>query len=234
MSYEKQPPHYRHLEFPKSKARDDFWGQISRTVNGEPVSDEDIELIVQAIRSGLNLNTEDVVLDIGCGNGALSRFFFDEVSEFHGVDFSEYLIGVAKEFFEKLPRFSFLEQDAVSYVSEAPDPERFTKVLCYGVYSYFSPEESATFLDQLNKRFTGVERILLGNLPDKDKAAGFYRSDIDYEPLLDDHLAAIGIWRSRSEFSELAKKFGWEAEFSVMPDGFYSSHYRYDAILTRG
>lgn len=76
MSQDDLSPHYRHLEFPKTKARDDFWGQISRTVNGEPVSEKDIGEIVTAIRQGLELESSDVVLDIGCGNGALSRYFF--------------------------------------------------------------------------------------------------------------------------------------------------------------
>lgn len=233
MVEDKQSPHFRHLEFPKTKARDDFWGQISRTVNGEPVSEEDIDQIVKAIRQGLDLNSSDVVLDVGCGNGALSRYFFEEVAEFHGVDFSSYLIGVAKEYFEDLPRFSFQESDAVSYVSNERLPEKFTKVLCYGVFSYLSPEEANAFLGKLSERFSSVERILIGNLPDRDKASDFYREDIDFKPLLDDHLAAIGIWRSQDDFRELAAQSGWDVEFKVMPEDFYSSHYRYDAVLSR-
>ena len=71
-------------------------------------------------------------------------------------------------------------------------------------------------------------------MPDRDLAHLFYNEDIDYSELLDDPLAAIGIWRSRERVSELAGKFGWEAEFFTMPEGFYSAHYRYDVKLTRG
>ncbi len=233
MTTDRQSPHYRHLEHPKTKAPDDFWGQVSRTVNGEPVSDNDINLIVTAIKEGLSLVEEDVVLDIGCGNGALSRFFYDSVTEFHGVDFSPYMIEVAKNNFEVLPSFSFQEADAAGYVGSELKPERFTKVMCYGVFSYLDQADAETVLRELSERFINVSWFYIGNLPDRDLASQFYNDDIDYSELLDDPLAAIGIWRSKQQLVELVEKFGWRAEFFSMPDGFYSSHYRYDVRLTR-
>ena len=62
---------FRHKEHPKTCAADDFWGQVSRTVNGVPVSQENIDIIVQAIRDGLSFSPDDVLLDIGCGNGGI-------------------------------------------------------------------------------------------------------------------------------------------------------------------
>ena len=86
-----------HKEFPKTCERDDFFGQIKRTVHGKPVSEEQLTLIVGAIKSALNFTPKDVFLDIGCGNGALSHYLFDSCSSFLGVDFSDYLIEIAKE-----------------------------------------------------------------------------------------------------------------------------------------
>jgi hypothetical protein len=43
----------------------------------------------------------------------------------------------------------------------------------------------------------------------------------------------IGIWRNKDEFAKLLKDAGWEVRFSSMPTGFYSEHYRYDALLYR-
>ena len=233
LSKNQRSPHYLHLEHPKTKALDDFWGQVSRTVNGEPVSENDISLIVTAIRKGLDITGEDVVLDIGCGNGALSHLFFDDVLELHGVDFSPYLIKIAKVNFERIPEFTFTEIDAASYVQSEVHPERYTKALCYGVFAYLNENDAEAVLRELVLRFRNISTLFIGNLPDRDLAHLFYQNDIDYTLLLDDPLEAIGIWRSKTQMSDLAQECGWTVDFSVMPEAFYSSHYRYDVKLTR-
>lgn len=63
-------------EHPKTVAQDDFWAQVKRTVNGQPVSQEQIDMIVARVKSGLILQRGDKLLDLACGNGALSRYFF--------------------------------------------------------------------------------------------------------------------------------------------------------------
>ena len=80
----------------RTRAADDFWGQVKRTVHGVPVSDEQIKMIVDTIRSALDLKPDDTLLDIACGNGALSHLLFDSCSGCLGVDLSEHLISVAK------------------------------------------------------------------------------------------------------------------------------------------
>lgn len=67
-------------EHPKTCARDDFWSQVKRTVNGKPVSQDQIEMIVDAVISGLSLGMDDRLLDLCCGNGALTRYFFARCS----------------------------------------------------------------------------------------------------------------------------------------------------------
>src|ERR1700730_11993251 len=56
----------------RSVAADAYWKQIRRTVNGEPVDEAQIGLIVNAITDALSLRRDDLVLDLACGNGALS------------------------------------------------------------------------------------------------------------------------------------------------------------------
>src|SRR5687768_4849570 len=116
---------YYHKEYPKSVAPDDFWGQVRRTVNGKPVSQEHIDMIVAGIRAGLQLQPKDCLLDLACGNGALSRYFFSECAGFLGVDFSEYLISVAQKNFAR-PDYEFTVADVAAYTRSEPHPERFT------------------------------------------------------------------------------------------------------------
>ena len=39
----KQDNSFMHKEFPKQFSKDDFWSQIKRTVDGKPVSEDDID-----------------------------------------------------------------------------------------------------------------------------------------------------------------------------------------------
>lgn len=223
---------YIHKEYPKTCAPDDFWGQVKRTVNGVPVSQNQIDMIVGAVRNGLSLDRKDVLLDIGCGNGALSRYFFNDCSQMLGIDFSKYLISVAKTNFENPPFFTFKESDAASYVNIEPEPARFTKALCYGCFSYLKFAEAEHVLRQISKRFLNIKTLFIGNLPDRERADLFYKKGTDFKSLLDDHTSPIGIWRSKEEMAKLAFDTGWDANFCTMPPDFYAAHYRYDVILS--
>lgn len=223
---------YIHKEYPKTCDPKDFFGQVKRTVNGKPIGQDQIDQIIHAIDAGLNLNGEDVVLDIGCGNGALSVLFFDNIKSYLGVDFSEYLVGVAKENFEK-EGFEFICDDALNFLEKAERNSTITKVLCYGVFSYFDETNAGRMLKLVHEKYPNAVSFYIGNLPDKDLADKFYYAHIDYKNLLDDHTSSIGKWRTVSEFETLSRQNGWNASIKRMPAGFYSAHYRYDVLLTR-
>jgi cyclopropane fatty-acyl-phospholipid synthase-like methyltransferase len=224
-------PKSDYKEYPKTLDPDDLWGQVRRTVLGKPVTDQQIELIVAAIKDGLGMAKADYLLDLACGNGALSQYFFSECSGFLGSDFSDYLISVAKKNFERLPDFRFVSADAASYVLSEERPGRFTHVLCYGSFSFFSADDARTVLTTLRQRFTNVRRIFIGNLPDRDKAPSFYPVGKDYAAELDQNESQIGLWRSKQEMSMLAEQTGWSAQFRTMPESFFAAHYRYDVVL---
>lgn len=211
----------------------DFWSQVRRTVDGKPVAENQIRMIVEAIVSALDLGAGDVLLDLACGNGALSSRLFDSVGAYLGVDSSEYLIGVAKKHFEAVPHRRFALDDVATYAAVEPQPERFTKALCYGSFSYFPEETAQRVLRLLSSRFPRVSRLFIGNLPDRERLARFYVTTPPAEGEIRDPRSQIGIWRSQEEFRSLAQTCGWHAEFRMMPESFYAAAYRYDALLTR-
>lgn len=230
-------PHHRHLEHPKSVAEDDFWGQVSRTINGEPVAETQIQMIVQAIGAGLQLQANDHLLDLACGNGALAARVHQHVASCMGVDFSHYLVQIARRYFAE-PSCAggatptYVCQDAATYVRSEQDPAKFTKALCYGAFPYFSEADANEVLSQLATRFVNLQRVYLGNLPDRDLADRFFKTPYD-TAVLDDPLAPIGVWRTPGQLQTLAAAHGWEVELIRMPAGFYAAHYRYDAALMR-
>lgn len=214
-------------------APDAFWAQVKRTVRGKAVPEEQIALIVDEIKLQLSLTNDDVVLDLACGNGALSHRLADACAGLLGVDISPYLIEVANRYFAVPERVAFVADGAAEYLRAEPAPERFTKVLCYGSFAYFSSEDARATFALLNERFINVQSVFIGNLPDRDRAAAFYAPREPMPGELDDPRAQIGIWRTREAFVAMAAQAGWEATFSTMPGGFFSVHYRYDALLRR-
>jgi SAM-dependent methyltransferase len=226
-------PKLDHDQYARTLPTDDLWGQVKRTVSGKPVDSSQIAMIVEAIRAGIQLIPDDTLLDIGCGNGALSRLLFDSCREFLGIDQSEYLISVAKGRFESLPDYEFLAQGAVEYLRQESRPDRFTKALCYGCFPYFSAADAAEVIHLIFEKFTNIRKLFIGNLPDLDRASYFYTTRIPSEEELCAPDSLIGIWRNKDGFAKLAKGAGWEVRFSSMPTEFYSAHYRYDALLYR-
>ena len=224
--------HWMHKEYHKTLDPDDLWGQVRRTVYGKPVSDAQIALIVAAIRDGLQFSKEDVVLDLACGNGALSSYFFEDCRSLHGVDNSPYLIEIATKRFQVPGKSTFKVDDAAHYVQNESETGQFTKALCYGSFAYFTESDARQVLRGLRHRFVNVSRLFIGNLPDGDRAHLFYPPEKDYTSELKDHAAQIGIWRSQAELYTLAADEGWVLTSTLMPSEYYAAHYRFDALLT--
>ena len=224
---------YLFKHHPETCDPDDVWGQVKRTVGGKPVSPEHIDLIVDTIRTGLQLGADDVLLDLCCGNGALTSRIWESCKGGLGVDYSEFLIEVANRRFVRGPEERYLLADALDYVQTEDDPARFTKIVCYGAFPYFDHAAAQQLLTVLNQRFRRVTHIFLGQLPDRSRMDAFFTGKAPAEGEADNPGSLLGIWRTPAEMSDLAQAAGWEARCERMPSSFYAAHYRFDAILTR-
>jgi SAM-dependent methyltransferase len=208
----------------------DFWRQVGRTVDGMPVDETQIAMTVAAIRRGLDLQPGDVVLDLGCGNGALSRRVFDGCAGGVGVDFAEGMVATARANFEDPPRVEFVCADVERYIWAASEPERFTKGLCFFAFQYLAPSSARALLRALRARFTSLEAFFVGDVPDRSRMpASFYRGA--YRPEPSDFESPFGVWRAPCEFVELAQRSGWNAEIQVMDAAYHAAHIRYNAVL---
>ena len=224
---------YLHKEYPKLFRRDQFWNQIKRTVNGHPVSEQDIQLIVDQVITHLDLQPHNYVLDLGCGNGALAARFHDRVQSYTGVDFSRYLLDIADEFFTPNDRVTYVESDMRQIENYATVASNTDKVLIYGCIGYLTKQETSTLLDALKQALSHLEKIFIGNIPNKLRAAEFFASRRIVEYQLDHPNTPLGVWWTPNEVLSLAGQAGFEAEIVVMPDHFYGARCRFDAVLKR-
>lgn len=212
---------------------DDLMSQVRRTINGRPVEEDQITLIIDAIVRNLSIEVRDRVLDLCCGNGSLSDRIFARCDGGTGVDFSEVLIAVAKHHFESLPNRRYVCADVVEFVESSDATGGFNKALCYGSLQYLSDDAAVRLLRGLYRRFSALEVVMIGNHLDKAKLKEFYYEKAYVPGVEDDPETALGRWRSTQEFAALVNESGWKVSFERMPDEFYGKRYRYDAILTR-
>ena len=219
-------------DYPKTCSPNDFWGQVKRTVNGNPVSQDQIDMIVDVVVAELDLSQEDSLLDLCCGNGALSTLFFKKCNGGLGVDFSEYLISIADKYFASPPYQTYICQDALEFCQNPTTPDKFTKVVCYGSFSYLEQVDAEKLLSLLNKNFPNIQRVFIGNCPDKDLLSDFFSSREFTDGVENEPDSPVGIWRSTKEFVAMAKQYGWKPVIHQMPSTYYAAHYRYDVILT--
>jgi SAM-dependent methyltransferase len=214
----------------------DFQSQVLRTPHGKPVGREQVAMIIEAIARGLAIAPDDVVLDLCCGNGAITDPILARCRGGVGVDISPYLVEVARVNFERPPDCLYRLCDALEYVETTDDTDRITKVMCYGAFQALPEVKAAGVLLALRRRFPGLQRVFIGNLPDLDRAGIFFRQDCGLEPWslhdLKRHDTHFGIWRTEDEVTKLASANGWCAEISRMPRSYYSAHFRLDAVLS--
>lgn len=220
-------------EHPKSCDPKDFWGQVKRTVNGKSVSQEQIDMIVEASVAGLLLDSDDVLLDICCGNGALTNLLFERCRGGLGVDFSECLISIANQNFAKETTSEYLLEDVVEFCLAPKSVATFTKAMCYGSFSYLEHAQAKEMLKALYDNFPHLKRVFIGNLPDRRLIKLFYGERPVEPELADEPGSAIGIWRTKEQFVEMVGNDRWKVEFSSMAENYYAAHYRYDATLIR-
>lgn len=223
---------YYYEKHSKTCDETDFWGQVKRTVNGNPVDQQQIDMIVNTVINCLELSKDDVLLDLCCGNGALTKYFMDVCTYGTGVDISKHLIIVANKYFAN-ENFEFIENDVLNFVKTALNTQKYTKAVAYGGFQYLSVDAAKECLSCLNERFTNLKKFFIGNLPDAAQQNFFYSKRNSTPHNLDDHTSPLGVWRTMNEFQDMAMSKGWDIEFNHMPENFYGSSYRYDVVLTK-
>lgn len=222
---------FNHNDYAKKQGAKNFWGQIKRTVNAKPVTKKQINLIVNEVIQKLSLKKTDVLLDLGCGNGALTYLLRKKVKKITAVDFSPYLINVAKEnFFSK--NIDYLNCEIYEFLKKK-DVFLYNKILIYGVFPYLSDFKSKKVIQIFDKKFSNLEKVFIGNLPNLENSKKFFIYKMPSKYSLKNHKTSIGIWRSKKEMMRLNKNTNLRFKISNMKKNFYSSDYRFDLTILK-
>lgn len=97
----------------------------------------------------LNLTPSDRFLDFGCGTGRWTEAVINTVAHYHGTDFAEGLIQIAKSRgFPGHARFSCMPCTEVS-LEKLGEAEPFNKLICFGLMIYLNDSDLTEFLQAM-------------------------------------------------------------------------------------
>ena len=97
------------------QTEDDLFLQVARTENRKRVTQEIFDRIIALIKTGLDLDADDILVDLCCGNGLFTYELKDCVKQITGVDFSKSIIETANKF-KKADNISYHCAGAVDFM----------------------------------------------------------------------------------------------------------------------
>ncbi|MFH1708966.1 MAG: class I SAM-dependent methyltransferase [Planctomycetota bacterium] len=166
--------------------------------------------MINLIQFGKN----DVVLDIGCGNGLLLDYVADKVNRYYGVDFSEEFIKVARsrQASNKINNAEFICGDVTAFCRESE--VKFDKIFALDFTEHIYNEDFLEIFAAIS-RSLNKEGTLYLHTPNRDyileilKARGILRQ-------LPEHVAV----RTPEQYSDLLQQTGFR-EIEIV----FLSHY---------
>lgn len=213
----------------------EFLKQVGKTVSGQPITPAQFEAQISDICKGLNINNNDFILDMCCGNGIITAEISKICSAIIGIDFSEPLINNAGKYnkYENISYFcmSVLDQNIKSLSSKP-----FTKIYMYEALQHFEEDDLQKILELVLEISSSRPVIFIGGIPDIDKLWDFYDTDErreDYRRRKSQNQEAIGTWWNREYIADVCLQNGLECEFLSQSQILHSAHYRFDVHLTR-
>ena len=200
----------------------------------------DLSPFIDQILERLEISERDVVLDICCGNGLLTRNVSKRCKSIHGVDFSKILIDAAN-IESRAPNIKYYLHDAL-HLSSLFSDSHFDKSYCEGSLQYFSYENGKKLIEQLSIVTKAGGKIFLGNIPDRLRRSNFYDSVRKKVGFLKgwavraltrrDGEDRLGWWWHPDKLREHCAALGLECEILEQNKSMPCHHYRFDALIT--
>ena len=222
-------------EYPATAGEQEFLRQVGHTVAGLPYSPQQFEAMVAGIRAALQLSPEDVVLDVCCGNGVITKELAKHCGRILGVDFSVPLIAAARKFHGGT-NISFQTADALEIGSATlDDPGPFSRVLIYAALQHFAPEDLPVLLNGFLRHADDMPVILLGGVLDAGRKQLYLDTPEKlamYETYRKEGRDRLGTWWCKDHIRDVCNGLGLGCEIDDSSEGRPGGHYRFDARIT--
>lgn len=189
--------------------------------------------ITDHIAEQLQLQTNDKLLDVCCGNGTLSALLKAHCQLVLGVDFSDQLIAIAKNS-HQTEGLHFVRANALHLSGLGG---KFHKINLYFAFQYFeSYEAGLRVLAEMNSLLLPGGQIFIGDTPDQRRWFTYYNSPIKWLRYLFQRAKGtenMGKFWHPKEFEAMAKALGLQLKMIDQPADLPHARYRFDALFTK-
>lgn len=220
------------------KANDtQYLRQVGKTVGGVQISQEQFDAILGDIDKHLDISPDDVVLDLCCGNGLITREIAKKCKEVVGIDFSEVLIETATEITQE-PNVKYIVMDVRKIRNLIKEYESyFTKVLWYEALAFFDEHDLCEVLDSIKLLSREEPIILIGSVLDHSRKWSFFNTfkrkmTYVFKIVLLGQEVGLGKWWKREQIEKVCDKSGFACEFHYQNNVLHTAHYRIDVKIT--
>jgi len=216
----------------------DLLYQCGLTVGGKPIGNELFASIISDISAGLELDRNDCVLDLCCGNGMITFELAKKVQSIIGIDFSREYISNANKY-KKDENIEYILHDItkLNEIKDVLELKSINKVLLYGSLAYFTSKDFEVILDNLSRYSKHITTIFIGGILDRKKIWKFYdtparKFDLLIKTVLRND-PGVGKWWAKSCIKKLSAKKGYSCCYLGQNPLLHTAHYRFDVVLTK-
>jgi 2-polyprenyl-3-methyl-5-hydroxy-6-metoxy-1,4-benzoquinol methylase len=208
----------------------DLFFQVGKTINGKPVSKANLKYIVDQIRDVLDLELGDRVIDIGCGNGLITKLVSEHCSYLIGVEQSAELCETAKQNSNSID---------IEYINRSIGDMDIADMQCEKAYMYevLQHVDYKDANDAIGRIINGLGergKLFIGGIPDEEKKWDFYNTYERREGLfkaLEQDGDPIGFWYHKDFLKCIGEKQGHRVQIIEQHRDLYTSHYRFDVLI---
>lgn len=192
---------------------------------------EQVDFLVDKIKSILNLTRNDLLLEAGCGAGMLLGPLSAHVHKVIGVDYAAAMVKRCRELFPN-------QEVLVAEVQNLPFSENtFDKIVCFSVFQYFPDLKYAKrALSEFIRVCKPGGGIFIGDVPDEEtkQESLRYRKKISQQPEWRSSITADlrHLYYIKKFFRDFLNLKGIECEITQQDiPGYGNSPYRFNVVF---
>jgi SAM-dependent methyltransferase len=221
-------------EAPAQMPDTDLYHQVGRTVGGRANGEKDLMTTSKAIISALQLAGNEVVLDLCCGNGLLTKKIAPHCGRLIAVDYSISLISIANRL-NNGRNINYFVSDVVQIGPGVIGLTEVEAAYLASALQYFDGAAASELLRRLRAIAAPKFRLFFEGIADEEKILDFYDTperQEEHRRRVAEGTEHIGTWWSRRALAELARSEGFNCTATAQGPDRVCAHYRFDALLT--
>lgn len=207
--------------------------QVGRINAGTFTSEQLNKRLADHIGQQLDLQPDDHLLDVCCGNGELTVLLAVKSDFCLGVDLSQNLIDLAKNR-HRQPKLHFSRANALQLSGIG---RTFNKINLYFSFQYFEDYETGLrVLSEMNALLAPGGRIFIGDTPDARHWHRYYNTPLKklrYYYQKWRGTEAMGKFWHPKEFEKMGEWLGLEVQILPEPNDLPYAWYRFDAVFVK-